>query len=122
MAGWYGARGLNRSAKATIAAVVIALALVAVVPVAFIVAIFLMLFGHIVGGLALIGGSILLAGGAVGLAAMAGIRQVRHLRDMLMGRGGMGMDGDLGMGPDDMGMYRDYRVTRLSNEDYDYLG
>lgn len=116
MAGWYGARGLNRSAKATIAAVVIALALVAVVPVAFIVAIFLMLFGHIVGGLALIGGSILLAGGAVGLAAMAGIRQVRHLRDMLMGRGGMDM------GPGDMGMDRDYRVTRLSNEDYDYLG
>jgi uncharacterized membrane protein len=102
MAGWYGARGLNRSAKATIAAVVVALALVAVVPLAFVIAIFLMLFGHIVGGLALIGGSIVVAGAAVGLAAMAGIRQVRHLRDMLGGR--------------------DFRVTRLGRDDYDYIG
>lgn len=103
MAGWYGARGLNRSTKVTIAAVVLALALVAVVPLAFIVAIFLMVFGHFVGGLALIGGSILVAGAAVGLAAIAGIRQVRHLmREMVTGR--------------------DFRVMRLSNDDYDYLG
>jgi uncharacterized membrane protein YdjX (TVP38/TMEM64 family) len=105
MAGWYGARGLNRSAKVAIAAVILALALVAVVPLAFIVAIFLMLFGHIVGGLALIGGSILAAGAAVGLAALAGIRQVRHVREVLTGRD-----------------FQDFRVMRLSHDDYDYLG
>ena len=102
MAGWYGTHGLNRSTKATIAAVVLALALVAVVPLAFIIAIFLMLFGHIVVGLALIGGSILAAGAAVGLAALAGIRQVRHIRNLLAGRD-----------------FSDFQVVRLSNEDYD---
>ena len=47
---------LNRSAKAVIAITLLALVLVAAVPAAFLVGIFLMIFGHVVAGLALFGG------------------------------------------------------------------
>ncbi len=84
MAGWYGSRLVNRSAKIAIALMVLALVLVAAVPLAFIIGVIMMLFGHVVGGLALFGGSILAAGAAVALAAMNGVRQVRHhLREMM---------------------------------------
>ena len=83
MAGWSSARGLNRSAKAVIAIMLLALVLVAAVPVAFLVGIFLLIFGHVVAGLALFGGSILAAGLAVAVAGMSGMR---HLRKMVAGR------------------------------------
>jgi len=59
MAGWYAARRPNMSAKAVIALMVLAFALVAAVPVALVVGVFMMLLGHVMGGLALFGGSIL---------------------------------------------------------------
>jgi hypothetical protein len=102
MVGWSRTRTLNRSAKAVIAVMLLALVLVAAVPGAFIVGIVLMLFGHVVAGLALFGGSILAAAAAVTLAVLSGIRQVRHLRDMVANR--------------------DLRVLRLGNDEYSYLG
>jgi hypothetical protein len=55
---------------------------VAAVPVAFLVGVILMLLGHVIGGLALFGGSILAATAAVVLASVTG---VRHLRGMVRG-------------------------------------
>jgi uncharacterized membrane protein YdjX (TVP38/TMEM64 family) len=100
MAGWSSGRGLNRSAKAVIALMLVALVLVAAVPAALLAGIFLMIFGHVLAGLALFGGSILAAAAAVTLAIFSGIRQVRHLRDMVVNR--------------------DFRVLRLGSDDYSY--
>lgn len=86
MAGWDSTRLVDRSAKLAIALMVLALVLVAAVPVAFIVGVIMMLLGHVIGGLALFGGSILVAVAAVAVAAMNGVRQVRHLREMLSPR------------------------------------
>jgi ABC-type transport system involved in multi-copper enzyme maturation permease subunit len=83
MADWYETRTLNRSTKALIAVAVLAVVLVAALPLAFIIALFLMLFGHVAAGLILIGASVLAAGSAVGLAAFSGVRKLRHLREIL---------------------------------------
>ena len=82
MTGWYAERTPDRSAKAVIAVTLFALLLVAAVPVALLAAVVLMIVGHVVGGLALFGGSILAAGIAVALAGMSGMR---HLRKLLSG-------------------------------------
>ena len=82
MTGWYAERTPGRSAKAVIAVTLFALLLVAAVPVALLAAVVLMILGHVVGGLALFGGSILAAGLAVALAGMSGMR---HLRKLLSG-------------------------------------
>ena len=100
MAVWYTARRLGWSAKAVLALGVLAALLVAAVPAALLVGLVLMLLGHVVGGLALFGGSILAAAAAVTLAILSGIRQVRHLRDMVVNR--------------------DFRVLRLGSDDYSY--
>jgi uncharacterized membrane protein YdjX (TVP38/TMEM64 family) len=83
MTGWYAERTPDSSAKAVIAVTLLALLLVAAVPVALLAAVIIMLLGHVVGGLALFGGSILVAGLAVALAGMSGMR---HLRKLLSGR------------------------------------
>jgi uncharacterized membrane protein len=83
MTGWYAERTPDRSARAVIAATLLALLLVAAVPVALLAAVIIMLLGHVVGGLALFGGSILVAAIAVALAGMSGMR---HLRKLLSGR------------------------------------
>jgi len=82
MTGWYAERTPGRSAKAVIAVTLLALLLVAAVPVALLTAVVLMILGHVVGGLALFGGSVLAAGIAVALAGMSGMR---HLRKLLSG-------------------------------------
>lgn len=84
MTGWYAERRPDRSGKAVMAAMVLALLLVAAVPVALLVGVFMMLLGHVVGGLALFGGSILAAVIAVTVAGMSGMR---HLRKLVFGRG-----------------------------------
>jgi uncharacterized membrane protein YdjX (TVP38/TMEM64 family) len=76
MTGWYPERTPDRSAKAVIA---VTLLLVAAVPVALLAAVILMAFGHVVGGLALFGGSVLAAAIAVPLAGMSGLRHLRKL-------------------------------------------
>jgi multisubunit Na+/H+ antiporter MnhB subunit len=84
MTGWYAARTPDRSAKAMIAVTLLAVLLVAAVPVALLAAVVIMMLGHVAGGLALLGGSVLAAAVAVALAGMSGMR---HLRKMLSGGG-----------------------------------
>ena len=83
MTGWYAQRTPDRSAKAVIAVTLLALLLVAAVPVALLAAVVVMMLGHVVGGLALFGGSVLVAAVAVALAGMSGMR---HLRKLVSGR------------------------------------
>ena len=83
MTGWYAERKPDRSAKAVIAVTLLALLLVAAVPVALLAGVVVMMLGHVVVGLALSGGSILAAAIAVALAGMSGMR---HLRKMLAER------------------------------------
>jgi uncharacterized membrane protein YdjX (TVP38/TMEM64 family) len=79
MTGWYAERMPGSSAKAVIAVTVLALLLVAVMPVALLAGVVLMILGHVVGGLALFGGSVLAAAVAVALAGMSGMRHLRKL-------------------------------------------
>jgi uncharacterized membrane protein YdjX (TVP38/TMEM64 family) len=67
------------STKAVIAAGLLAVLLVAAVPAALLVGLIMMLLGHIVGGLALFGASILAAAAAVAIASMGGVRHLRKL-------------------------------------------
>ena len=79
MTRWYPERAPGRSAKAMIAVTLLALLLVAAVPLALLAAVVLMIAGHVVGGLALFGGTVLAAAVAVALAGMSGMRQLRKL-------------------------------------------
>jgi hypothetical protein len=83
MTGWYAKRTPDGSARAVIAVTLLALLLVAAVPVALLAGVIMMMLGYVVGGLALFGGSILAAAVAVALAGMSGMR---HLRKLLSGR------------------------------------
>jgi len=84
MTGWYAEPTPDRSAKAVIAVTLLAVLLVAAVPVALLAGVVLMMLGHVAGGLALSGGSILAAAMAVALAGLSGMR---HLRKLVSGRG-----------------------------------
>jgi len=79
MTGWHAERTPGRSAKAVIAVTLLALLLLAAVPVALLAAVIMMILGHVVGGLALFGGSVLAAATAVALAGMTGMRHLRKL-------------------------------------------
>jgi uncharacterized membrane protein YdjX (TVP38/TMEM64 family) len=79
MTGWYAERMPGSSGKAVIAVTLLALLLVAVMPVALLAGMVLMVLGHVVGGLALFGGSVLAAAVAVALAGMSGMRHLRKL-------------------------------------------
>src|SRR5262252_6828389 len=83
MTGWYAERTPGRPARVVTAVTLLALLLVAVVPVALLAGVVMMMLGHVVGGLALFGGSILAAAIAVALAGMSGMR---HLRKLISGR------------------------------------
>jgi uncharacterized membrane protein YdjX (TVP38/TMEM64 family) len=83
MTSWYAERTPGRPAKAVIAVTLLALLLVAAVPVALLAGVVMMMLGHVAGGLALFGGSILAAAIAVALAGLSGMR---HLRKLLSGR------------------------------------
>lgn len=72
--------------RAVIALGLLAVLLVAAVPVALIVGLFLMLLGHVVVGLAVFGASILIALAGVGVAAVTGIHHVRKLLTEHAGR------------------------------------
>ena len=69
---------LRRSSKLVIALAVLATLLVAAVPVALFAGLLLMLFGHVVGGLALFGGSVLAAAVGVGVAGVSGLWHLRR--------------------------------------------
>ena len=76
---WGRARAMGWSARAVIAAVVLAVLLVAAIPVAFFAGLIMMLLGHVVGGLALFGASVLVAAAAVVIASLTGVRHLRTL-------------------------------------------
>jgi hypothetical protein len=69
----------DRSARAVIAVTLLALLLVAAVPAALLAGVIIMITGHVVGGLAVFGGSVLAAAVAVALAGVSGIRHLRKL-------------------------------------------
>jgi multisubunit Na+/H+ antiporter MnhB subunit len=79
MTGGYVERTPNRSAKAVITVTLLALLLVAVAPVALLAGVVMMMLGHVAGGLALFGGSVLAAAIAVALAGVSGMRHLRKL-------------------------------------------
>lgn len=79
MAVWYAARTMRGSTRVVIAAALLAVLLVAAVPLALFAGLILMLLGHVVGGLALFGASILAAGVAVVIASLSGVRHLRRL-------------------------------------------
>jgi uncharacterized membrane protein YdjX (TVP38/TMEM64 family) len=79
MTRWYAQRTPGRPARAMIAVTLLALLLVATVPVALLAAVVMMMLGYVAGGLALFGGSVLAAAVAVALAGMSGARQLRKL-------------------------------------------
>jgi len=79
MTGWHEKWARGRSARAVIAVTLLALLLLIAVPVVLLAAVILMILGHVVGGLALFGGSVLAAVMAVALAGMTGRRQLRKL-------------------------------------------
>jgi uncharacterized membrane protein YdjX (TVP38/TMEM64 family) len=83
MTGWHAEPTPDRSAKAMITVMLLALLLVAAVPVALLAGVAMMMLGHVVGGLALLGGSLFAAATAVMLAGMSGMR---HLRRLVSGR------------------------------------
>jgi uncharacterized membrane protein YdjX (TVP38/TMEM64 family) len=62
-----------------IALTVLALLLVASVPVALLAAVVMMMLGHVVGGLALFGGSVLAAAMAIAVASLTGVQHLRKL-------------------------------------------
>jgi hypothetical protein len=79
MTGWHAERTPGRSAKAVIAVTLLALLLVTAVPVALLASVVMMILGHVVGGLALFGGSVLAAAMAVAIAGMTGMQHLRKL-------------------------------------------
>ena len=79
MTGWHAERTPGRSAKTVIAVALLALLLLAAVPAALLAAVIMMILGHVVGGLALFGGSVLAAAMAVALAGMTGMHHLRKL-------------------------------------------
>lgn len=109
--GWHAARRASWPARAVIAVGLIAVLLVAAVPVALLAGLLLMLFGHAVAGLALFGASVLAAVAAV---AVAGASGVRYLRGLVR----RAVDGAAARGDDGPGDPRGYKVVRLPLEDY----
>ena len=79
MTDWHEEQTPGRSAKAVIAVTLLALLLLVAMPAALLAAVIMMILGHVVGGLALFGGSVLAAAMAVALAGMTGMRHLRKL-------------------------------------------
>ena len=77
MTGWDAQRRPGRSGKVVIAMALLALLLVMAVPAALLAGVVMTLLGHVVGGLALFGTSVLAAGVAVAVAGMSGTRHLR---------------------------------------------
>jgi uncharacterized membrane protein YdjX (TVP38/TMEM64 family) len=86
MTGWYAERRQDRSAKAVIAMTLLALLVVAAVPVALLAGVVMIVLGHVVGGLVLSGGSVAAAVIAVTLAGMSGMRHLRKEVSRLHGQ------------------------------------
>ena len=79
MARWYVELVPVRPARGVIAVTLLVLLLVAAVPAALLAGVVMMTAGHVVGGLAVFGGSVLAAAVAVALAGVSGMRRLRKL-------------------------------------------
>jgi uncharacterized membrane protein YdjX (TVP38/TMEM64 family) len=79
MTGWHAEEAAGRSAKAVIAVTVLALLLLTAVPAALLAAMIMMILGHVVGGLAVFGGTVLAAVIGVVLAGATGMHHLRRL-------------------------------------------
>jgi hypothetical protein len=77
MTGWDAEQTPGRSARVMIGLTLLVVLLVAAVPVALLAAVVMMMLGHVVGGLALFGGSVLAAAAGIALAGMTGMHQLR---------------------------------------------
>ncbi len=107
MTDWHEERTPRGSANAVIAVTLLALLLLTAVPVALLAAVVMMILGHVVGGLALFGGSVLAAALVVALAGMTG---VHHVRKLLSGAGFNVVHRDHGQDTDD--------ITERNGSDY----
>ena len=87
------------SAKPLIVLTVVAVLLLVAVPISILVALFMIVFGHVVGGFAVIGITLLAAIAGVVLAGASGIR---HLHKVVE--------------------YKSFRVVQLGRRDYHYEG
>jgi uncharacterized membrane protein YdjX (TVP38/TMEM64 family) len=83
------------SAKPLVVLTAIAILLLVAVPISILVALFMIVFGHVVGGFALIGVTMLAAIAAVVLAGASGIRHLQKIVE-----------------------YKSFRVVQLSKKDY----
>ena len=79
MTDWHEKPTRRRSANAVMAVTLLALLLLAAVPAALLAAVIMMILGHVIGGLALLGGSVLAAAMAVAIAGMTGRHHLRKL-------------------------------------------
>src|ERR1700760_1780612 len=77
MSRWNAEQRPNWSGRAVVALTILALVLVAIVPLALLAGVILMVLGYVTGGFALFGGSVLAAIAAVVLAAKTGLRHLR---------------------------------------------
>jgi hypothetical protein len=117
MTRWYTEQMAGRSAKAVIALTLLALLLVAAVPLALLAGLVMVILGHVVGGLALFGGSVLAAAVAVAVAGMSGLR---HLRKLVSGLSFPVVQPDGSQYPDvaEPGVSDHANVVQLDRSDY----
>ncbi|HEY1706025.1 MAG TPA: hypothetical protein VGG75_40610 [Trebonia sp.] len=128
---WEATRMMGWRSKAVVGVGLLAVILVAAVPVAFVAGVILMLLGHVVGGFALFGASVVAAVAAVVTASKIGVRHVRALitrqRDTVARQwGGLGGQAD-GFGQEPSfgqdarsGKDQDHRVVQLDRNDYHF--
>jgi hypothetical protein len=128
---WEATRMMSWRSRAVVGVGLLAVLLVAAVPVAFIAGVILMLLGHLVGGFALFGASVLAAIAAVVIASRVGVRHVRGLitrqRDTIARQWG-GLGGQAaGFGQEPSfeqdarsGKDQDHRVVQLDRDDYHF--
>jgi len=124
MTGWFAKRTPGMSTRTLIAIAALGLLLVAVAPVALVVAVIMMILGHVVGGLALFGSVLAAAAIALTVAGMTGKRRLRRLLSgggVFLPGGGIRLDGTSAGPPDEAPEPpgTDYRnVVRLDHDDY----
>jgi hypothetical protein len=131
---WEATRMMSWRSRAVVGVGLLAVILIAAVPVAFVAGVILMLLGHVVGGFALFGASVVAAVAAVVTASKIGVRHVRALitrqRDTIArqwgGPGGPGGQAD-GFGQEPSfgqdarsGKDQDHRVVQLDRDDYHF--
>jgi hypothetical protein len=110
MTAWSTVRTMSWSSKALLAAGLLAVLLVAAVPPALLAGLILVLLGHVIGGLALFGASILAAGVAVVAVSLGGVRHLRKLVNQHVNANNIDVNADQPA----------YRMVQLGRDDYSF--